>query len=107
MGVWDSRKSGNTLTANCILSNYVESSLRFCVGAADSLGCPQQITVLFNRPVGPSAVNSGSFSISGGLFINDEQTWPTSNSVLLLSGDQDEGTGFTVAVFDHAYQTTA
>src|SRR6266853_5047967 len=95
VGLSVSRHSGSSPTANCILSNYVESSARFCVGAADSLGCPQQITVLFNRPVGPSAANLNSYSISGGLFINDAQPWPTPNSVILLTDAMVEGTDYT------------
>ncbi len=98
LGLSVSRHSGATPTADAVFTNYNETTPRFCLGAADSLGCPNQITLYFNRPVGAGTSNSANYAISGGMVVNGLRARPTPNTVVLLTAGLTEGSAYTVSV---------
>ncbi len=98
LGLAVDRHSGPTLTADAVFTNYNESTPRFCLGAADSLGCPDRITVYFNRAVGTAATNPVNYSVSGGIPVNGLRPGPNPSAVVLLTGTLTEGRVYTVSV---------
>jgi len=55
------------VTCDVVFTNYQETSAVFCLGSADSQGCPDKITVTFNRPVGASALDAKQLRFGGWL----------------------------------------
>jgi hypothetical protein len=87
------------LTATAEFRDFkVTPDARFCLAAADSLGCPNKIRLCFSHPVGPDAFDASHYTVDNGIFVNGADPGPTPNTVDLTVDVMTEGTLYNVCV---------
>jgi regulation of enolase protein 1 (concanavalin A-like superfamily) len=99
-------------TCRTVFTNYTEryrDEGQFCLAAAESWGCPKQIHLYFNRPLGAGALDPGNYLVDYGPFtsvsITGVRAGPKPNEVFLdvdnfadPDGNLTEGTDYNVTV---------